>query len=185
MPTWRILCAYVESSIDDWESVRAGLDELARDDFRGLLNDMHLIPALTGCALASYWLRDVARARSLYALLEPYANRHTKLGYGVATFGSIRRYLGLLATVLSERADDPWHARAVGHLTDALAENRRAGLRVFTAWTALELSTALRQSPVEAEWGRAMELQASAISSAEALGMRLLLRRVREAEALA
>src|SRR5262249_15528954 len=112
-------------------------------------------------------------AVTLYEELLPYARLNVLVGPALACFGAVARYLGLLAATAGRLAD------AERHLTDALELNGHMGARAWLACAQGDLATVLlrRGQPRDAE--RAATLRAEALEAAEALGMPLLVERLR------
>ncbi|MEA2190063.1 MAG: hypothetical protein QOI73_184, partial [Solirubrobacteraceae bacterium] len=126
-PAWSAALALAQIETGALEEGRERYERIARDDF-ALPRDWYwsLTTALLVEACAA--LRDTARAPSLYALLEPFAERFVQVIF-TASWGSIHRYLGLLAGVM-ERFDD-----AEAHFERALERNAGMGAVLMTAET--------------------------------------------------
>src|SRR5205809_7953010 len=84
----------------------------ARRDLRALAKDGFELPRDGGwlvytslLAAVAAELNDRASAARLYDLLLPYADRLAIVGAGLACWGSISCYLGLLASALCRGAD--------------------------------------------------------------------------------
>jgi tetratricopeptide (TPR) repeat protein len=130
------------------------------------------------CWRVSWSLRDVRRARLLYDLLLPYAERSIVVGFGIACYGAAARYLALLAATLG-RPDE-----AAQHFEDALAVNARMGARPFLAHTQGEYAELLAARGQSGDAARAAALREEARRTAAELGMaRLGARLDREATA--
>jgi tetratricopeptide (TPR) repeat protein len=134
-----------------------------------------VMPADTIWMASTVWLSEVAgaleaaaEASQLYEQLLPFAGRHAVAGYGIASFGSVHRYLGLLS---SARRD--WEC-AVTHLQSALEENSRLEAASLVAHTERELAKSLWHRDRRNDRERAVHLVASARASAARLGMRWL-----------
>jgi hypothetical protein len=100
------------------------------------------------------------------------------VGHGVSTLGSVERYLGMLAAVLSKSPLDAWHRRACAHLTKAIGRNESGGVRTQAAWARAELGLLLSLEQNEASAQQARELLGSARETAAALGMVQLLQHI-------
>jgi hypothetical protein len=92
-------------------------------------------------------LGDRARAEVLYRMLEPYAARHVQVGLAIH-WGSIERYLGLLA---STRGD---LAAAEEHHTRALERHAAIASPLLTAVARCDLAAVL--------WARGQDRRAPA-----------------------
>jgi hypothetical protein len=137
-----------------------------------LPRDMTALATLALFARAASALGDPSHAEDLHARLSPFAALHAAIGAS-HSFGAAASYLGLL-DVLRGRTDD-----AIRHFEAGLALNRRMGAAPWEAWTATELAAALLARGRPADRSRAAELAAAASISAESLGLRPLLRRLR------
>ena len=148
---------------------RRGFDALARDDFAGVPFDAEWLPSLCLLAVACFQFRDAARAAVLYAMLLPYAQRNVVVGIGAWTcLGPAAGQLALLATAL-ERWDD-----AAGHFEDALAMNRRLGMRAWVAQYQYEYAGMLLARDAAGDRQRAGDLLAEAGTAAGAMALRRL-----------
>ena len=82
-------------------------------------------------------LGDQRAAALVYPELEPLANTNAMVGQLVACYGSVDRYLGMLATTLGE-----WE-RAEQHFERAMTQNRQMGTSTWIAHTAYEYARLL------------------------------------------
>jgi DNA-binding CsgD family transcriptional regulator len=145
--------------------------ELARvaaeglDGFRASL----WLASLTYLTDACVALGDEATAELLYPELASLTGVNVMIGRVVACYGSVDRYLGMLAATLGA-----WD-RAEMHFERAMALNRRMGAATWLAHTAYEYGRMLA--------GRDRERSAALLGEAEALagrvGMPVLLERIR------
>jgi hypothetical protein len=115
-------------------------------------------------------LRDARRAPSLYALLEPFADRYVQVIF-TASWGSIHRHLGLLAGVL-----DRFEA-AERHFEAALEGEARMGAVLMTAETQCSYGALLLRRGRAGDAGRAAALGALAERVAAPRGLEDLRRR--------
>jgi hypothetical protein len=113
---------------------------------------------------------DAPRAATLYEKLAPYAPRAV-VGAGVACWGSLDRFLGMLAIA---RRDWPAAAR---HLEEALRLNARMGARPWVGWTHYELARLMHLRQADGDRERAHTHLVRAREAAEALGMARLANR--------
>lgn len=131
------------------------------------------VGSLTYLADACAAVGDVDLAAPVYAELAPLAGENVVIGHGVACYGAVDRYLGLLAAMLGE------HDRSVDHFERALAINRKMGGRTWVAHTLYAYGRTLRARGEEDDGFRAEALLAEAASLAEEIGMPMLLSRAR------
>jgi hypothetical protein len=109
---------------------------------------------------------DAARARTLYRLLVPFAERNIVFPvYSPGALGSAHRYLGLLAA--TERDTE----RAATHFETALAMNARLSARPALARTQHEYARLLLAGDGPGDHERAMTLRAAALELAEGCSM--------------
>ena len=142
------------------------LERLAARDFTDLPRDSLWLPAMWLLARATSELADAPRARRLYELLEPYADRNA-VSPEAAVFGPMSLALGTLAATAGERET------ALAHLGTARRTALRLGARPTLARAAL-LEAELR---AEDEPGRARPLAAEALARGEELGLEALTER--------
>src|SRR5262249_51607378 len=116
-------------------------------------------------------LDDSTHASTLYELLLPHAHRNA-VSHPVCAFGSVSRYLGLLATTL-ERSED-----AERHFEAALEMNQRMGARPWVAHTEHDHAQVLLARGAEGDETKAAELLGAALATAQELGMEPLARTV-------
>jgi tetratricopeptide (TPR) repeat protein len=144
------------------DSARIRFDELASDRFTALPRDGEWVFSLSLLAQLATYLRDRARARTLYDHLLPHAHRNATLT-GEVAIGSVSRYLGLLAALL-ERWDD-----AERHFEEALEMNERMTARPWLAHTQEDYGRVLLE---RGETQRGSALIAAAVATYQELGMR-------------
>jgi len=125
------------------------------------------IPALS--ALVCAHLEDVPRAKTLYAVIGPYADRYVDMG--PAWLGSASHYLGLLAATL-DRCDE-----ANAHFSHAAEAHRAIGATVWLARTQLDWAAMLLNRSSAADASRAAELLRAALVAARQLGLEAAERR--------
>jgi hypothetical protein len=167
IPLWRAAVAGYRVAVGETEAARRDLEALAVNDFRDVPRDLMWTYVLCrACEVVSFF-GDEARAATLYDLLLPYEDRCATVGVATAR-GSVARFLGLLATVLS-RYDD-----AERHFEAALQMNARIRARVWVAHTQHDYACMLvaRDGPGDRE--RATALAAQALATAREVGMKPL-----------
>ena len=131
----RVALALVLDGLGEQAEAHALYEALAVTGFEGVERDLDRLPAYAGLAELCVSIGDTDRAPTLYALLEPYADRIAAVHSGI--YGSVARHLGLLAS-LSGSVDT-----AVGHFEHALERNEQSGARPWLAWTQLDYATLL------------------------------------------
>ena len=122
VPGWKTVRIYVAYAAGDRETCRSDLAMLAKDRFAAVPRDMNWIVSMAFTAVVCSWLKDDSSALTLHELLSPYAEHYAVIGYGAATFGSVQRYLGLLAATISKAPADSWFAAARDHLDRGAAK---------------------------------------------------------------
>ncbi|HET6547516.1 MAG TPA: AAA family ATPase [Solirubrobacter sp.] len=150
------------------ERARELFETFAADDFAIVPRDMFWLTAMTVLAEACALLDDAPRARTLYAMLAPYADLNVQVG-AASCFGSTRRFTGELAIALRD-----WETMEAD-FERALADNQRWNNRPVVAITQYEYARGLR---VKGDADRAAELEARALATADELGMPFVRRRL-------
>jgi DNA-binding SARP family transcriptional activator len=166
MPTiallW-VLAADLYCRVGQREEAQAILDRFAETDFYIWVDN----DKLAGwCLLAEVCssLGDPTHASRLYELLLPNAHRNA-VSHPVCAFGSVSRYLGLLASTLGRFED------AERHFEAALAMNERMGARPSLAHTEHDYGRLLLARGAEGDETKARELLGAALATARELGM--------------
>src|SRR5438552_7077237 len=151
----------------------------ARRDLRALATNGFDLPRDGGwlvytslLAAVAAELNDRASAARLYDLLLPYAGRLGIVGAGLACWGSISCYLGLLASALGRVAD------ATRHFEDAAKVHERIGARPFLAWTQFAHARLLLTCDPGAR-REATTLLTNSLATARELGMDGLVTKIR------
>ena len=136
------------------------LDELARDGFAGVPKDDMFTASLVFTAEACCKLGDAERARTLYALLLPYADQ-TVNHPRAACLGGTALYLGMLARTFGD-ADN-----ARKHFDAALASHRAMTAWPWLARTELHYGALLvaLESPADQAAGRELLRDAEQLAS--------------------
>ena len=155
-------------------AARRELGALATDGFR-LPRDGGWLVYTSLLAVVAAALSDRASAAMLYDLLLPYADRLAIVGAGLACWGSVALYLGLLAGALGRVAD------AVRHFEEAAAIHARIGARPFLAWT--QFAHARFLLGCDGRRDDATALVMNALATARELGMDGLVRKIERLEA--
>ena len=166
MPAWRAALVLVLAQAGREAEASDELERLAARDFTDLPRDSLWLPAMWLLARATSELADAPRARRLYELLEPYADRNA-VSPEAAGVGPMSLALDMLAATAGERET------ALAHLGTARRTALRIGARPTLARAAL-LEAELR---AEDEPGRARPLAAEALARGEELGLEALTER--------
>jgi len=116
---------------------REEYERIAAKGFETIPRDEWWLPTLGGLAELARAFGDAEGARTLHALLLPYADRN--LVHQLMRFydGSVSRFLGLLAETFGDLDS------AARHLAAATAQNDRMGARGHLAWTLLDRARVL------------------------------------------
>jgi DNA-binding CsgD family transcriptional regulator/tetratricopeptide (TPR) repeat protein len=122
-----------------------GMDDEARNELDRVRNEgldslraSLWVASLTYLADACAAVGDDEIAALVYPELAPLKGGNVVIGHGVACYGAVDRYLGLLASTLGE------HDLAIEHFEQALAFNRRMGSMTWVAHTLYAYGRALR-----------------------------------------
>jgi DNA-binding SARP family transcriptional activator/tetratricopeptide (TPR) repeat protein len=169
---WRCALAWVNAELARVAEAREVLDGLARADFEDLPRDGLWLGSIASLAQVVALLDDAERARPLYELLLPFADRCVVLMSFICQ-GSVGRPLGLLATVMSHYDD------AARHYDAALECNARIGSSLWIAHTQHDYARMLLRRGRPEDRRRARELLDEALATVEELGFTSLGERVR------
>jgi tetratricopeptide (TPR) repeat protein len=153
--------AHVQAELDQRAEGSKTLDALAADGFSGVPFDEEWLVSLSLLAEAVRSLGDAARAAVLYDLLLPYADR-VAVSYPEISTGSVSRYLGFLAAMLTRWKD------AEHHFDAAVEMNERMGARPWLAHSQEDYGRMLLE---RGEIDRGAELIAAALAGYRELGM--------------
>src|SRR5262249_32783666 len=170
---WRCALARICVELGRESEARRELEALAADDFAGLPRDYSLLLSLACLAQVCAGLADGHRAAVLYGRLLPYAGRNVADN----GWGSVSRYLGLLATCMARREE------AQAHFEAPLGFTGRMGPLPGAARTRYEYAAMLLTCPRPGERERALELLSRALDAAGELGMTRLAQQARALKA--
>ncbi|HEY6394822.1 MAG TPA: adenylate/guanylate cyclase domain-containing protein, partial [Candidatus Binataceae bacterium] len=145
---------------------RVEFEYLARDDFSALRRDWNWLATMALVAELCVFVGDVERAGRVYELLLPYAERPIMLGWNEVCYGSVARYLGMLAT-LRGRFDD-----AERHFETAISTNTKIGARSWLAHAQHDYAAMLLKRREKQDRARAAVLIDSALTTSNLLGMK-------------
>lgn len=174
--SWRIGAAYLDALAGRRNDAERELRVLTENGLSAIRRDVNWLVNVAVLSEVCAALRDRTVARVLYEALEPYSRLHVTVGLGIAYYGSVARYLGLLAAAL-ERWED-----AAAHFERALSEHARLSARPFTAYTEYDYASMLVRRSFPGDADRAAPLLNQTLSLAEALGMQSLAEKCRKLE---
>jgi DNA-binding SARP family transcriptional activator len=117
---WRAVLPLAHLASGDPRAAVAEFEWFAAERFSRVRRDMFWFTTVCVLAETCALIRDGARARVLYELLEPFATRNVQVGQA-ACWGSAERFLGLLAAAMGQ-----WET-AESHLRSAIAGNESSG----------------------------------------------------------
>ncbi len=163
----RCALAFCYAALDRRSDAAAEWGTLAASDFEDIPRDPGWMAAMVLLSEVCAYLRDVPRARRLYVLLAPYADRNATLDVHVC-YGSVAHYLGLLAATMR---DD---RQAEVHFDAALRRNLAMGATLWATRSRAHYAALLLERDRDNDRARAAELCALAQASATALGLRAL-----------
>jgi tetratricopeptide (TPR) repeat protein len=162
-PAYRPVRSWLLAELGRTDEAQAELDDAARGGFAAALPvDFNRLSAIADWGQAVAALGDAARARELYAIALPYAERPVTAGRAAHYQGRMHHVLGRLAATAGRLAD----ARA--HLEAALPLEERDGALPWAAMTRARLAEVLAAAGDPA--GAAREA-AAAVAAADALGL--------------
>ena len=167
---WRLPLLY--SELDRMSDARAELERQTVGGFTDFPRDGLWITRIAALAHACALVEDAGRARQLYDLLLPYADRNVST-IADQSYGPVATRLGMLARVM-ERWDD-----AEDHFVAALARCRTLGAPAFTALNLLEHGRMLLLRGRSGDDERACELLGEAEAICQEHGINGVLERVR------
>jgi tetratricopeptide (TPR) repeat protein len=167
LPAWRCMLANIYAHLDRRAQARRELEIIAPTDFSAIPRDKLWLSTLWVVCKPVVFLEDTVRARQLYELLAPYADR-CAVTHVLLCQGSIARLLGLLATTLSQYDD------AERHFQHALAMDARIGAPLWVAHTQHDYARMLLVRRRSGDRATAGDLLEQALATAERLGLRAL-----------
>jgi tetratricopeptide (TPR) repeat protein len=164
-PIRSAILAALHDSMGNREGARAALESVVMHIGPDGLSERTPYIGRLVLADAAVFLEDVPRARILYELLLPMAERHAVWVPSCVYEGSIQHRVGQLASVLG-RSDE-----AVARLEAAIVANASMGSRPWVARAEDACASALRKRGRPADVARAETLERSALATYESLGM--------------
>ena len=158
------------------EESREEFERIARKGFDAIPRDEWWLPTLGGLVELTWEFSDAERARALYDLLLPFADRN--LVHQLLRFydGSVARFLGMLAETFGD------FDASAGHFEAALDLNDRMGARAHLAWTQLCYARVLLARGQLGDPETAREALTACRTLAQRCGMARLLDRADELE---
>jgi len=166
---WQAADILLHMRANDRDSVALELDRLAAHGFRDFPRNGVWLFTMSIISEAIAFVRDRERAALVYPMLLPFSGLHATPSL-VASWGSVARYLGLLAGTLEQ-----W-TEADRHFTDAATMNRAMGAQPFLAKTLFDHGRMLIERPQVAALKRGLSLLRQAHALATRLSMPGLLR---------
>jgi DNA-binding SARP family transcriptional activator/tetratricopeptide (TPR) repeat protein len=167
LPVWRCGLASIYAQLGRRADAHRELEALAGADFADLPRDTLWLVSLSWLTEVAVFLGDAQRARPLYELLSPYADRCVVVA-NLLGEGSVSRPLGLLATTLSRDQD------AARHFEHALEINAHIRSPLWVAHTQHDYARMLLLRDGPGDRDTALELLAEALATAEQLGLKAL-----------
>jgi len=148
------------------DEARIAFNRIAAPDLRSMARPHTWAITMIHLAEIAAMLRDKHLAEVLYELLLPYPHLNAVAAANTAAgYGSIARYLGLLALTM-DRPDE-----AIAHHEAGIAMNQRQGALPYLAFGECELAEALIRRGRTADRARAATLLAKSLERAMHLGM--------------
>jgi tetratricopeptide (TPR) repeat protein len=169
---WRPGLAVIYSELRRIEEARSEFEQLAQRDFTDLSRDANWLVSMTYLADVCTFLGDAVRAEKLYKLILPCRAINVLIANGSASYGSVARYLGKLATTM-RRWDE-----AERHFEEALAMNAAMDARPWLAHTQYHYACMLLSRDRAGDSGKAAPLLRDALATARELGMLALEQRI-------
>jgi len=151
---------------------RAEFELIASGNFTSVPKHQTWLPTMVLLAEVCARLGDVERAPVIYSMLEPYASRNALIDLN-ACFGPVALYLGMLATAMSRFEE----AHANFQLARQMCE--KMGAWPFLTRTQCEFVAMLLKRDQPGDRATAAGIAASALETADRLGMSALAERLR------
>ncbi len=164
----RATLALLHGELGHETDARREFEHAAASDFADFPRDHLWISIVSWFSEVCAFLRDARRARTLYEMLLPYADRNVA-NPAYVCYGSASRSLGILATTMYR-----WE-EAERHFEHALAMNTRMSARPWVAHTQQDYAAMLLARGAPGDRERALALLTEAGETARQLGMKSLL----------
>lgn len=162
---WHVTLAAVYMEMGQVERARGEFERVAADQFRGLARDPTWMATIIRSGHLAERFGDRRRAAQVYELLSPYAGRCAVVANGLACWGAISHFLGVLAALLGRHSD------AVRHFEAALEMNRRMRAAPYLAHTRHEYARFLLDRGDADDALRAHDMLDSALDAAHRMHM--------------
>jgi tetratricopeptide (TPR) repeat protein len=175
--SWRPGLALIYRYVGLRDECRAVFEEVAKDNFVVVPQDSLWAASLAYLTEVCAYLEDVDRAAALYELLLPYDGRTVVVGGATACYGAAARYLGILATTMSE-----WQA-AERHFLRAMELDSIMAARPWLAHSAYEYGLMLLARGRDTDRPGAFSLLNEALDSAQKMGMAYLVEKIMNLQA--
>lgn len=169
---WSAAACYLDVHCAERSAAHRRVEALTESRLAELPQDVFWLTTLALTAEACTRPDDHARARLVYELLEPYADRFIQLTFN-APFGSVHGPLGLLAATLGQPR------LAAEHLEAAVDRHAATGATVMEARACCEYAEGLQAERVAGSQRDAAALAQRAATLAEAHGATRILERAR------
>ena len=171
---WHSRVILLDADAGRFGEVRRELDAVLADGGAALSDGPWWWTAAAMLAEACWLLGDGQHARTLYAILQPFAGRH--INELTIFYGACDHYLALLAAVMGDTAT------AVVHFETALAFNAspRLNARPLVARGQQAYAAMLWRRNAPGDTERARDLAAGALALSNELGMPLVAERARD-----
>jgi tetratricopeptide (TPR) repeat protein len=162
---WRYVLPYVYAELGRESDARVQLERFVPAGKVELRNDYARLQAASYLTETCAVLGDAQRAAALYEQLVPYEQHCVVVGYGIACFGSVALYLGMLAATFGD------NDAAGRHFETALRITARRPARPAVARTQYHYGRMLLQ---RGDAHQAQVMLDAALGTARALGMKRL-----------
>ena len=138
---WRCALGLSEVDVGHLDAARDVFQDLMSEGIAAMKRDAFVLSVLCPMVELCAWVGDAASAQQLYAALTPYAEHCGTIGYGIATYGPVTRYLGLLAARCEK------YELAFQHFDAAAETSLRMSSPTFVCLTALSHAVAMLRAP--------------------------------------
>jgi tetratricopeptide (TPR) repeat protein len=169
---WRPGLALIFRTLGLRDESRAIFEELVSDTIAFVPQDSLRVTSLAYLSEVCAYLGDQDRAATLYELLLPYDGRTVVVGGATACYGAAARYLGMLATTMSD-----WQA-AEKHFEGALQLDARMGAWPWLAHGKCEYAAMLLVRGQTSDRQRALSFLDESLAAAQEMGMAYLIQKI-------
>jgi DNA-binding SARP family transcriptional activator len=167
LAAWRCALASTHAQLGRTAHARHELEAVSGPDFNDIPRDGFWLANLVTLSEVVVALGDTLRARLLYELLVPHADRCV-VTLALLCQGSVSRSLGLLATTMSRFED------ATRHFEHAIKMNAQIRAPIWLAHSQHDYARMLLLRNHVADRDKARNLLEAALTAAEQLGMKAL-----------